>query len=223
MIRVAISVEGPTELEFCKKVLVPYLRNYTIEMTPIVVTTSKDRCGRKNSGGCINKDRVKNEVSKLLYSYDAVTTFYDFYGFSKRDTDSVDELEEQLYNLINNPKFIPYIQKYEFETLLFSKPEYYEEYFGNSKVTNKMNEIITQFQDIELINDSIETSPSKRMEQLFQLNSEKYDKVFHGEGIANDIGMETICKHTKRFNNWIDILIQLSDNSTKNSTRLIRK
>jgi len=210
MIRIAISVEGPTEMEFCKKVLTPFLRNYNIEMIPVTICTSKDKCGRKSKGGSVNVDRIKSEVAKLLPSHDYVTTFYDFYGFHNRPTDDIEELEKILFELFNNTKFIPYIQKYEFETLLFSKPEYYEEYFEDSRVTDAMKQIIMKFQkDIEKINDSPQTAPSKRMEKLFDEVGESYDKVFHGEGIAGDIGIDTIRKRAKRFNGWIEKIISL--------------
>lgn len=210
MIRIAISVEGQTENEFCKKVLVPFFRTKNIEITPIIVTTSKDKCGRKHKGGCINLNRIKKEVEKLLPSYDYVTTLYDFYGFSDRPSDNIDELERIVSDIFNDRKFIPYIQKYEFETLLFSKPEYYSEYFGDDKVSSEMQKIVDSYDDIELINDSPETAPHKRMENLFQLSGESYDKVFHGEGIAFDIGLGVIRKKAIRFNHWIEKIMALS-------------
>ena len=210
MTRVAISVEGPTEMEFCKKVLTPFFRNHNIEMIPVTICTSKDKCGRKSKGGSVNIDRIKSEVSKLLPSHDYVTTFYDFYGFSKRPTDDIDKLEKTLFDLFGNAKFIPYIQKYEFETLMFSDPEYFQSYFGDDKITTEMKKIIEKFQDdIESINDSPQTAPSKRMEALFEEIGEYYDKVFYGEGIASDIGLDSIRKRAKRFDGWIEKIISL--------------
>lgn len=212
MIRVALSVEGQTENEFCKKVLTPFFRSYKIEITPIIVATSKDKCGRKHKGGCINIDRIKSEVQRLIPSYDYVTTFYDFYGFSNRTTDDIDELEQVMFELFNDIKFIPYIQKYEFETLLFSKPEYFTEFFGNDKITKAMQKIVDTYIDIENINDSPQTAPHKRLEELFELQNEKYDKVFHGEGIAYDIGLSEIRANAKRFNSWIEKILSLNSN-----------
>ena len=209
--RLAISVEGQTEEAFFKKNIVPYFLQYDIYTDIIIVTTSKDRCGRKNRGGCINIDRIKNEVQKLLNSYDYVTTFYDFYGFSHRPTDSVDELEMILYEFFNNQKFVPYIQRYEFETLLFSSPEYFTNYFGSDKVEKEIKKIIGQYQDIEFINDSIQTAPSKRISKLFELEDEVYDKVLYGEGIATDIGLSNIRQEAKRFDSWIDKIVSLKN------------
>jgi len=212
MIRVAISVEGQTEEEFCKNLLTPFFRKYGIEMTPIIITTSKDRCGRKHKGGCININRIQNEISKLLPSFDYVTTFYDFYGFSDRPVDDVDELEQIIFGLFNNSRFIPYIQKYEFETLLFSKPEYYRDYFDTDKITEEMIRVISSFQnDIESINDSPNTAPSKRLEKLFKEIGEEYDKVFYGAGIAQDLGIDTIRQKAHRFNKWVEKIQSLGE------------
>ena len=57
MIRVAISVEGQSEKAFVKSILTPYLRECNIELIPIIVTTSKDRCGRKHKGECISLNK----------------------------------------------------------------------------------------------------------------------------------------------------------------------
>jgi hypothetical protein len=39
MIRVAISVEGQTEDEFCKQILAPYFFQKGIQLFPIIITT----------------------------------------------------------------------------------------------------------------------------------------------------------------------------------------
>jgi len=212
MIRIAISVEGQTEEAFVKSLLVPYFRQCGIEMIPVIVTTSKDRCGTKHKGGCITLERVKNEIEKLLHSFDYVTTFYDFYGFQNRPTDSVDELEKRIYNLFDNRKVISYVQQYEFETLLFCDPGYYQEYFGESTISDEMKKILAIFQDdVEKINDSPQTAPSKRIEALFEKIGERYDKVFYGEAIASDIGLEVIRKKARRFNAWIEKIKSLGE------------
>ena len=212
MIRVAISVEGQTEESFCKNVLTPFFRNYDIELTPVIVMTSKDRCGTKHKGGCINMDRIESEIRRLLPNFDYVTTFYDFYGFHNRPTDDIDVLEEKIFELFVDSRLVPYVQQYEFETLLFSKPEYYEEYFGDSRITEKMRQIISEFQeDIEKINDSPQTAPSKRIEKLFNEMGESYDKVFHGEGIAGDIGITEMMNRANRFRNWVEKIIAIGN------------
>ncbi len=55
MIRIAIHVEGFTEEEFVKNIISDYLLKFDVSVTPIIVSTSKDRAGRKHKGGITNK------------------------------------------------------------------------------------------------------------------------------------------------------------------------
>jgi len=158
MIRVAISVEGPTEDEFCKRILAPFLRETGIEISPIIITTKRLKSGKKHKGGGVNLDRVKNELTRLLSSFDYVTTFYDLYGFDIKEILTADELESKIGVLFNNRKLIPYIQQYEFETLLFSHPEYYETLFSETSAKIKFEKIIRDCGGVEQINNSKENS-----------------------------------------------------------------
>ncbi len=205
MIRVAISVEGQSEDEFCKQILVPYFQERGIQLTSIIVETKREKCGVKYKGGCINLDRVKSEVSKLLPSFDYVTTFYDLYGFGKIDDISADELEHKMAELFKSRKFIPYIQKYEFETLLFSEPLYYGDYFDNPQATLDIQEIVSSCGgNIEEINNSKETAPSKRMMKFFDDYDEGFDKVFHGYSIIEEIGLQKVLEECPRFSKWVE-------------------
>lgn len=213
MIRVGISVEGQTEDEFCKQILTPYFRDFNIEMTPIIVTTKREKCGIKNKGGCINIDRVSNEIEKLLPSFHYVTTFYDLYGFKGISIElSADDLEIQIANkLTNSYTFIPYVQKYEFETLLLSKPSYYEELFEDEKAKIAVEKIISSCGgEVEDVNNSRETSPSKRIIKLFNDFDDSYDKVFYGSAIIEDIGLDKVMQECHRFSSWIEKIKALS-------------
>jgi len=213
MTRVAISVEGQTEDEFCKNILCPYFQSKNIILIPIIVTTKRKKCGVKYKGGCINLDRVKNEIENLLYEFDYVTTFYDLYGFDGIDTTTTaDELEQSIKELFpDTRKLIPYIQKYEFETLLFSSAEYYEDLL-DSKAKDSFQTIINTFNgEIENINNSRETAPSKRVMKVFNDSDEEYDKVFHGYSICDDIGLQNILDKAPRFKAWIETISNLSN------------
>ena len=51
----------------------------------------------------------------------------------------------------------------------------------------------------EEINSKRETCPSARLKALFP----SYDKVLHGQQIADKIGIDTIRERCPRFNSWI--------------------
>lgn len=68
----------------------------------------------------------------LRQSFDAVTSLVDFYGFRGKGSRTVEELEELLARKIRQkipgPKaVIPYVQKHEFERLLFSDVTAFED------------------------------------------------------------------------------------------------
>jgi len=213
MVRVAISVEGQTEDEFCKQILAPYLLSKGIQLTPIIVTTSREKCGVKHKGGCINLSRIKSELEKLLPSFDFVTTFYDLYGFDEIDNITANQLEEKIQKLFPySTKLIPYIQKYEFETLLFSEPSYYGEYFENPQATLDIEKIIKICGgNIEDINNSKKTAPSKRMIGFFDNYNEEFDKVFHGYSIIEEIGLEKVLEKAPRLKAWIEKIVTLAE------------
>jgi hypothetical protein len=113
--------------------------------------------------------------------------------------------------LFSNRKFIPYIQKYEFETLLFSEPSYYEEYFSNQQAQLDIETIINIFNgNIEEINNSKETAPSKRMIKFFDNYDESFDKVFHGYSIIEEIGLQKVLEKAPRFRAWIEKIESLT-------------
>ncbi len=191
MVRIGISVEGPTEERFIKIVLAPYLASKDIYMTPI------------SMGGDVNVDKAKNELKNIANSFDFVTTLYDFYGFKKRlPNEDKSALEQRLMSSVHDAvkeKLIPYIQMYEFEGLLFSCPESMQRELNESGIQQWCQNILTEFDNNpEAINNSVETAPSKRL-----LKHTKYKKVIHGPNIANEIGISKMRQMCSGFNQWL--------------------
>lgn len=211
MVRIAISVEGPTEREFVQLVLAPYLSDKGINLTPIVVCTKRECSGKKHVGGDIRIQKVKEEVQKLLPCFDYVTTFYDFYGFNQNIADNVNDLEKILFDMMNNHNFIPYVQKYEFESLVFCNPTFISEELCNPAVKIKVKQIINSCGGIENINNSRETAPSKRLIKLFDEYDSTYAKVYHGPLILEETGIDRIRGLCPRFNEWIERIISLTE------------
>ncbi|QQY35658.1 DUF4276 family protein [Campylobacter ureolyticus] len=107
---------------------------------------------------------------------------------------------------------MPYIQIHEFESLLFSdinKIVLDDPAWNSSKnnYLNKLNNIINQYKNPELINNSPKTSPSHRLEDIF-INP-KYRKVSHENSIAKKIGIDNMLKSCPHFNEWYDKISKL--------------
>lgn len=214
MIRVHVICEGQTEEMFVNEVLSDLFNPLDIYLYPSLI----GKPGHK--GGNFKFDRVLRDVkTRLLHDTTAYcTTFFDFYGLpedfpGKKEAMTLDGIEakqqlmknrlvEQLCKHISEDamhRFIPYIQLYEFEGLLFSHPASIASEIGQPDLALDFNEIRREFTTPEHINDSRVTAPSKRIKELFP----QYDKVIHGSLIALEVGANAICEECHLFDAWI--------------------
>lgn len=217
--RIHILVEGQTEETFVKEMLSPHLWQYGIYPTVTMVCTRKERNVRRDRGGFSSYYQIKRDITRLCKDTDvvAITTLFDFYGFPSNspgmDTLPVSDCYTQVNHIeahfktdIGDHRFIPFIMLHEFETILFCDPEKLKYSFPNQK--SKIQKIVNisgQFDSPELINNSRETAPSKRILQIF----DDYDKVLHGCTTALEIGMDTIRNQCSHFNDWLSRLENL--------------
>ena len=202
MIRLSDSIEGQTEENFVTKVLADVLRRRRIEPTPIRIGRARSR---GQGGGNVSVQRLVTEMITLRHSHDAVTSLVDFYGFQNRQEPTVDALEARMRDEIQtrrpDMKFvIPYVQKYEFEGLLFSDVEAFRVTGQATDVeVERLSAIRQAFENPEEINDSPYTAPSKRLLGLLP----GYRKRLHGPLIAGQIGPDTLRVECPRFHAWL--------------------
>jgi hypothetical protein len=199
MVRVGISVEGTTEERFVIQVLSPYLMQKGVFLTPV------------NLKGDVSVDKARSEVKKLANSFDYVTTLYDFYAFKGKDAgESKSSLEDKMLNAIHasiQPKFIPYVQMYEFEGLLFSCPDSLAEGLNEPSAKLWSESVLKEFSgQPELINNAYETAPSKRLEK-----NTGYKKTIHGPLVAQIVGIDKIRSLCGYFDKWLQAIEALGD------------
>lgn len=216
-------VEGETELEFFNRIIIPYL----YEEKKIVTNIKGLMISMSGGGhGFNNIEHFKNTISPILNynNQPVITTMIDYYGinsekklpgflecerFSAVD-DKISHLEGALNQQVQSIKpyrfFIPYIQKHEMETLLFADAEAGFS-LENEGIKEAVLAVCEAFSNIEDINNSYETAPSKRLEKIYAENGAKYEKVSDGVDIAEFIGIHTMLEKSPRFNNWLNGLI----------------
>lgn len=210
MMRLAVSVEGQTEEEFVKSVLAPHLRTNGIEPQPILLGT-----GSGGRGGNVTVGRLSADMATLYHSFDAVTSLVDLYGFRGRDDRDVAELEgavregivQRLPQEWDERRVVPYVQRYEFEGLLFSDVSKFSRLAGwHDDAIAALKAVRAQFPTPEDINDRYETAPSQRIKRVI----ETYNKRVDGPLLAEDIGLETIRAECHRFGEWVERLESLA-------------
>ena len=212
MKRIIIIGEGQTEQSFCNDVLQPHFSKIQIYIDNPVV--------KKNRGGIVNWEALKYQVERhLLQDQKAlVTTLIDYYGIHQHhnypgwiEAQKIPDKNKRMSRLENAMKdniqadlqdrFIPYIQLHEFEGLLFSDFEVFDNNFEISEFINfqYLFETVKNNPNPEMINDSNKTAPSKRL-----MNSIRgYSKVAYGSLLAQEIGLPKIRAKCPRFNDWI--------------------
>ena len=211
MIRLAVSVEGQTEEEFVKKVLAAHLSQCAVAVYPILLGRARNSGA---GGGNVTVERLVLEMSHLCYSFDAVTSLVDFYGFKGKGDATNDELQEAVRHGVesktgrNGIRIIPYVQRYEFESLLFSDICAFPATIEISpEAIETLKSIRLGFPTPEDINDNAATAPSRRVTNA----APQYRKRLHGPLIAEEAGMDKIRAECPRFNAWVGMLETLQD------------
>lgn len=221
MIRVHVICEGQTEELFVNEILKPYFLAFNIYLYPSLIGIP----GHK--GGNVKFDRLYKDVKNRLTGDTTAfcTTFFDFYGLNQDfpgkqhalsltnisdKADSIqNEMTAELLAIIGqNPmrRFIPFVQMYEFEALLFSDPTLMAEGFCQTLLASDFAEIVAEFDTPEHINNSVVTAPSKRIEQLIP----GYEKPTLGGLAALEVGLTNMRARCALFNDWLNRLEQLA-------------
>lgn len=219
MLEVIVFTEGQTEEQFIKRVIAPSLRALQIFLKPQTLNTSQDA-----KGGAVNFDRLKfNARNTLRQKPDAfLTTFLDLYGLDNTFPDysaaselndvyvRTKHLEAALHQAIveyvacRPERFIPHIQPYEFEGLLFSDVNALSLTEPSWKHhLSKLETVRAAFPTPEHINDCYETKPSKRLENIL---SPKYKKTRHGPLAAEKITLNVMEQECLHFRDWMNQL-----------------
>lgn len=217
---VFIVVEGPTEKEFINVCLKPHwIEQYGLYDVQVRVLGIP---GHK--GGDVRVARIQKDAEILLKQRPNayVTTLLDYYGHKLKkglpnyDTcqnlPTIDQriacLERDLYDLVGSTQFIPYLQKHEFESLLFSSGEGLSSYL-DEKCWLTIDEIRQQAKGAEEINTT--NPPSYRLIEITQkLYSYTYGKTTDGSILALEVGLPTILKECPRFAAWVERIGKLA-------------
>ena len=206
MTRLCIICEGQTELGFVKNLLVPHLQTFRIDAHPSLL---KGRAGQRG-GGNVSVLRLGKHISREYHNSDFITTLVDYYGFKNANGRLKAQLEQDILNEAQTHigqrfqayRVRPYVQMHEFEALLFSDISKFALLSGNwnNKSQTRLQRIYNAFKTPEDINDSAQTAPSKRLDDIFP----GYSKISDGLLIAEDIGLAKIRQACPLFKNWID-------------------
>ncbi len=218
---VMILVEGRTEQRFVQQLLSPYMAEHRVYLTPIIL----DKPGEK--GGDVRFVRAKNDIARHLKQRNDtyVTLLVDYYGIG-RDWPGIDAVRpgaspSEIANVIclatqraidadlavyrSDVRFVPNIAVHEFEALLFSEPATLASAIRVEQQC--VDAIIQECGEPEAIDNSPQTAPSRRIEQLYS----RFKKTSNGISIAQAIGIDRMRKECPVFDGWLKRLESLAE------------
>ena len=216
MTEVIVVCEGRTEEEFVKRTLAPALAAKHVLLQPRLVRTS-----RHSGGGALTRGRVLRFLRNTLRERAAVyvTTMFDLYGLpadfpgraksgdSVNPRDQAAVVEAEFHAAVvretgcRPDRFLPHIQPYEFESLLFSDPAQFAEVKEEwRRFVGELESVRRSAGNPEHVNDGPDTHPSAR---LLRLLRPRYNKVRHGRDVSAAIGIERIRTECRHFDAWL--------------------
>ncbi len=226
MIKILIFVEGLTERKFAENLLQEYLNpnKFHISVTYL-----------NKKGGDIEFEKAYKNIHKSIKDGDRyVSTMFDFYGIDSKWPGNEDakkfiktgkkvtslkiaetlndrtkeEVEKRLGDRgIDICRFKPYFQIHEFEALVFCDQNILASEIGCKPKDPVFKGI--KFNNPELINGKRDTSPSHRLENIFDKKKKLYTKTYTGIKLAQQIGIDAMRKKCPNFDSWLKELESL--------------
>ncbi|MFO7566035.1 MAG: DUF4276 family protein [Enhygromyxa sp.] len=223
MTRLYIIVEGQTEERFCKKLLIPHLAEFNVFAQVSIVQTRNKQTGAVHGKGGGHwktwKTHIKTLLTEQFHEDVRFTTMFDVYGLplsfpglqeSRRFLDPgqrIRALEESLASDIDDRRIIPYLQRYEFETLVLAGLDHFESILESESLRG-LKRLRAEIDGLPLedINDGASTAPSKRLLRHIPT----YSKRNNGPSITEAVGLEALRRSCPKFDAWISTLEKLA-------------
>lgn len=215
MPRLLVHVEGQTEETFVNEVLGRHL--YAVGFHSV---GARYIGGARRRGGICGWAEARQGIVNHLRQDGQifVTTMVDYYGLPQSDgrewpgraaaallrSDDrasfvESHLSQDVREILDTNRFIPFVVMHEFEALLFSDCAAFGRAIGQPELALELAAIRDGFDTPQGINDSPESAPSKRILAL----KPSYEKPLLGALAALEIGLEKIRAECPHFDGWV--------------------
>jgi hypothetical protein len=183
---------------------------------PIVAATSLLASGQR--GGFVNWAAIEADL-RILFTKDprpnvCFTTMLDVYAMpvaipgypgashGARTAAQVDAIESAWFAHFGEPRFVPYLQRHEFETLVLAHPPALRAVFPEHALAlSALEQSIAAIPNVEDLNDGPTTHPSARLKNAIPT----YDplKASNGAFVLMEAGLPNVRSRCPRFDAWL--------------------
>jgi len=226
--RICVFVEGPSERQFLDAIVKPYLYSKNPNVSSLWAVDIKG-VGKYEAHKYTKLSRIIR--TQICSDNTAIyTTLFDYYAFPK---DSIPNFEfkkysnpykmvekreaafkeailaeDKLASFSGKVEFHPFLMLHEYETFMYCDLEQLIHLRGSSdSVIKKLKNDVADFDNVELINESAQTAPSKRIAGV--IPSYNYQKTTNSLNVMNAIGIDEMLKQCLHFRKWIEWMCSL--------------
>lgn len=226
MIHLIAVVEGPTEEGFFNALLKPHLGSFGVvasaSLAGKLIAQKRGHIGRRSRGGGHFRhwrDDILRILSEDRRDARRVTSLFDLYGLPDdfpeleaqrlvQDTNRrCEDLQRAFAEAVNDRRFIPYIQRHEFEALVLAALPCLRGLLDAKDSLTGLDRLAGEIRGLapEDVNDGPETAPSKRLKR----HVPGYSKTLHGPLATEGAGLAALRQACPRFDGWVHQLESL--------------
>jgi len=191
----------------------------------VIVKTSRLADGTTFKGGGMVWKHYENDIRRLLRSthLHRVSILVDFYAYPRnapgmnccdrphQPRKCTDLRIAAMADAIGDPRFVPHVVLHEFETWVIAAALGTSQVLGDGSVARRLQaEARSVDDDVELLNDSRQTAPSKRVLKCWP----DYDKVIDGIEVIREGGLAAVMERCPGLSGWVDQLLSPPTGST---------
>jgi Domain of unknown function (DUF4276) len=206
-----ILCEGQTEEIIARDVLEPHFASEDVWVTWSIFTTKRPAGGPSFKGGLSSWPKLERELQLLLRdsSTTVLTTVFDYYAFPSdapgmagrtgTSYERVRQVESALARVIADERFLPNLVLHEAEAWVLADCRRLGEVMGDPLPAAELERIVQLESGPELVNDGVNTAPSKRIMNAYP----QYMKTVDGPLVIADAGLDFIRSRCPHAHSWL--------------------
>jgi hypothetical protein len=207
-----VLCEGQTEEIIARDVLNSHFSDEDAYITPSILTTKRPAGTPAYKGGVTSWLKLERELRRLLRdnSTTVLTTLLDYYAFPAdapgmadrpygSPYDRVRHVESALAEAIDDRRFVPHLVLHEIEAWVLVGCRCLGEVMGDPGPAAELERTVHYESGPELVNDGIDTAPSKRIMNAYP----RYAKTIDGPLVIAEIGLDVIRSSCPHADDWL--------------------